>query len=241
MFSVKEKVTTVWQSRNKFLHPEDTYARLRYFFSSLQFRESWLIISIIIVVSGFLLSTAWLIHRWKDIPIGKLLRDLVIVADVPLYYGFLSQLGIFFWSASASICLFCYAHLPRTATGFGSKNFFLAAGVLTLVLGFDDAFLLHDEILPWFGITEYAVFIGYALFMAYFLVRFYLPISKSRYILLAIALVSFGVSIIVDGIELEDTAGRLLEDGAKLVGMLSWLAYFAHTGLTAIRCDAERE
>lgn len=195
---------------------------------------NWLIMGLILLLCTVLLGIVWSLHVWKGIPVGKLVRDPVTVANVPVYYGFLSQLGIFIWASTAAVCLFSYKVISASLQDSELTRFFLIAGCLTLLLGFDDAFLLHDEVFPRLGVEEHLVFVGYALFVGYFLARFFPMIWRTDFALLAMALIFFSFSIVVDAFELESTAGRLMEDGAKLVGMMSWLAYFAVTGFSAV-------
>lgn len=192
-------------------------------------------IGVVLMVSAVLIGGVWLLHVWKDIPVGKLLRDPLVVAGAPPYYGIISQVGIFLWSAAAAICLFSAKALSSLCADMELRRFLFVSGILTLFLGLDDAFLLHDDVLPRIGIRERIVYLGYALTVSYYLIRFRWTILKSEYILLGMALFSFALSIAVDRFQFEDTAGRLLEDGAKLVGIVSWLAYFSCTGLSALR------
>lgn len=85
------------------------------------------------------------------------------------------------------------------------------------------------------------VYLGYGLAVSYYLIRFRSTILRSEFLLLAMALLSFAVSIAVDRFGPEDTAGHLLEDGAKLVGIMSWLTYFFRTGLSAVKSELVRK
>ncbi len=107
---------------------------------------------------------------------------------------------------------------------------------MTLVLGIDDVFLLHEKVFPWFGVPEEAVVGSYAGFVLFYLVKFYSVILKTEYVLLVMALSFFGLSATLDLVQ--PHGSYLLEDGAKLVGIVSWLAYFFRTGESAIDHDA---
>lgn len=221
------KETVINDSRSGSGHPQCG--------SAGSFATNWLVVVLIVLAATVLLGMVWGLHIWKGIPVGKLVRDPVTVADVPIYYGFLSQLGLFIWAATAAVALFSYLALSTSLKRSELARFFLFAGCLTLLLGFDDAFLLHEQVLPRVGLSEHVAFVGYALLMIYFLTRFYPTIWRTDFALLVLALISFGLSIVVDAFELQDSAGRLLEDGAKLVGMMSWLGYFAVTGLSVLK------
>lgn len=196
-------------------------------------------IGLILVVSAVPLSAVLVLHFWKGIAIGNLTRDPTGVAGAPLYTGFLSQIGIFFWAAAAAVCLFSVKVLPRQPDALEIKRFLVVSGLLTLVLGLDDVFLLHEKFLPnYVGVPENAVLVSYAGFVLFYLVRFYSVILETEYVLLGMALFFFGLSIIIDvTINVSIDVYIYEEDGAKLVGIVSWLAYFFRTGASAVCHD----
>ena len=71
-----------------------------------QLRSSWSAILLVLAVSAALLGGVLLWASWWEIPVGDLTRDPANILGCSPHIGFLSQLGIFFWSASATICLF---------------------------------------------------------------------------------------------------------------------------------------
>jgi hypothetical protein len=112
--------------------------------------------------------------------------------------------------------------------------------MLTLYLGLDDVFLLHEEVFPRFGVPEEVVLSCYPVFMLFYLFWFYPVILKTEYVLLGTALLFFGISVTVDLFDLSDIdLFFLFEDGVKLIGIVSWLAYFFRVGVDVIhRNDA---
>lgn len=203
-----------------------------------RFRSSGPAIGLIIAVSAILMGVVLLLHFWKGIPIGKLTRDPAAIDGSPLYTGFLSQIGIFFWAASAAVCMFSAKVLSRHLESLKIKHFLFVSGLLTLVLGLDDVFLLHEEFFPYFGVPEKAVFVSYAGFVLFYLVRFYSIILKTEYLLLGMALVFFGLSVISDLLPPHGIDPYLFEDGAKLLGIVSWLVYFFRAGASAVHHNA---
>ena len=202
-----------------------------------RFRSSWPAIGSILAVSAGLIGVALFIHFWKGVPIGSLTRDPATVADVPIFTGFLSQAGIFFWSASAAICLFSAKVLAIQPDRLGFKRFLLVSGLLTLVLGLDDVFLLHEVFFPHFGVPENLVYVGYAGFVFFYLLGFRSIILETEYALLGMALGWFGLSVILDVLD-PPALGQyifLVEDGAKLVGVVTWLAYYFRVGACAVQ------
>lgn len=197
-------------------------------------RSSWPMIGLILAISAVLIGMVLFLHFWKGIPIGTLTRDPAAISGSPFYVGFLSQVGIFLWSAAAATCMFSANVLSRTGNP-EVKPFLLVSGLVTLALGLDDAFLLHEEAIPdFFAVPEKAVFASYAALALLFLVKFYSVILKTEYVLLVMASIFFGASVALDLLESPGTDLYLFEDGAKLVGIVSWLAYFFRTGASAL-------
>ena len=198
-------------------------------------------IGLIIAVSAVLIGGVLLLHFWKGVPISRLTRDPTAIVRVPFYTGFLSQIGIFFWSASAAVCMFSAKVLSRHPDYLKFKHFLFVSGLLSLALGLDDVFLLHEKFFPRFGVPETVVVASYLGCVLFCLVRFYSVILKTDYILLGMALFFFGVSNILDLFDPSFLDSYLYEDGAKLVGIVSWLSYFFRVGEFAVYRDAAQK
>lgn len=207
-------------------------------------RRSWRAAALVLCVSAALIGAALALHSWKDVPLADLTRDPLTTFQAAPYVGLLSQIGILLWAAAAAVCLFGASVLRRRAEGAEEKRFLLTSGLATLALGLDDAFLFHEEFVPYFGVPQGLVFIVYAVLLALYAWRFARVILKTEYALLMMALVFFGVSLAVD-VAHPEVLGQyelLVEDGAKLVGILSWLVYFVRTAAAALeRCDSRGE
>jgi hypothetical protein len=156
--------------------------------------------------------------------------------------GLVSMLGLFGWAAAAGIALFTFAVVRSRETALMGW-FFLAAGLLTLFLLVDDAFLLHEEILPYgFGIRERYVKLGYIAIAAAFGLGFFRILIRNNVGLLAAAITFFAASVLCDtpmlmqsiGLWESATAIYLVEDGSKFIGIILWLAYLAKTALQSL-------
>ena len=208
----------------------------------VQFRSTWKLIGLVFIVSTVLIGAGLFIHFWKGIPISDLTRDLVSIfhgSGAHIYTGVLSQIGIFFWSAAAAICLFSATILSRNPDILKIKRFLAFSGLFTLLLGFDDAFLLHEIFFPYvFGISEEAVLASYAGIILFYLIRYYSIIIKTEYFLLGIALFFFGLSIPLDMFTSPlDSDSFEVEEDLDLVGLVSWIEYFYSTAAFAIYQD----
>lgn len=161
-------------------------------------------------------------------PSEHLTRDPNAIFDMRLYIGFLSQVGIFFWASAAAVCLYSGALLAAQPRRAATRHFLYSAGLLSILLGLDDAFLLHEQFFPYIGIPEKAVYVIYGCLMLYFLYRFREHILRTEYPVLVAGLSLFAVLVLLDVIQPEDIDIFLIEDSAKLVGIMSWMAYFCH-------------
>jgi hypothetical protein len=197
-------------------------------------RASWRTIGLNLLITAGLLAPAFALHYTWGIPFGRLTRDPVAVLRGPVHIGYLSQAGIFFWAAAAAACFFAARLLREGAPPSEMRRFLRVAGSLTLMLGLDDMFLLHERVFPALGVPEPVVYAAYIAFVLYFLVRFRALILQTEYVLLGMALTFFAVSV---GLDVLDPAGidpYLWEDGAKLVGIVSWTTYFWRTAAGAV-------
>lgn len=173
------------------------------------------------------LLLAVLINVFRGITIGYLTRDPNAIGGNTYYAGFISQLGIFFWAGTAAICWFSYWLLKQAKTTSDNIVLIACAGALTLLLGFDDVFQLHEGFFPHIGVSENVVLASYLVVMMCFLIRFQHVILRSNYVLFGIALSFFALSMVVDVFSLFEPIRHLLEDGFKLFGIVTWSAYFA--------------
>lgn len=136
-----------------------------------KFKTSWTTIKLVLVVSAFLIGIILFIHFWKGHSFGMLTRDITAIFDTSPLTGFVSQIGIFIWSASATVCMFSAMVLSNLPNNKKIKHFLIASGILTLILGLDDTFLLHEDIFPRFGISENIVLFCYLGFVTLLLLK----------------------------------------------------------------------
>ena len=162
---------------------------------------------------------------------GDLLRDPLAVAEMSttcckVYYGAISSLGVLLWASAAAVCLFAAAVLYTLARPLAEPVFMASAGLLTGLLTIDDLFLVHENVLPAFGVSEPVTYLAYGLCgLAYLLVS-WREILRCRYGLLALAVVLLAASVVVDWFFHSDHPARIvIEDGAKLGGIFAWASF----------------
>lgn len=190
----------------------------------------------VILISAMLIGAVVFIHIWKQAPIGNLTRDFAVIGELPIYTGMLSQVGLFFWSATTAICFFSTTLLPQKISLCRFRYFLMASGFMTLSLGLDDAFLLHEDVMPKLGFPEKLVLAIYVVLMIIGFLKFYPLIIETDFIFLGASLLFFSASITVDFLtSVEADILFLLEDGAKFMGIVCWFIYFFSVGQFAVR------
>jgi hypothetical protein len=167
-----------------------------------------------------------------DITLRQLTQDATTVLEGPFYVGILSNVGLLLWSATVTVCFLVAVGL-ETRIDRAWRRFLVVSGAFTAVLLVDDLALIHDDILPnYVGISGEVYGVAYVLFMLGYLVSYRHRIRQTDWTLLIVALGFFGVSTVVDlgstvmSDLLPPAAVVLVEDGAKLLGIGTWLAYF---------------
>lgn len=181
-----------------------------------------------------------MVSRSSDrITLSYFTRDISAIGELPFFAGLVSQLGGLLWSAALTICIFTLILFKETGRDTGqSRRFLLQAAVLTATLLLDDFFLFHEDIGPdYLHLSEKAIVLIYFILTALFLFMNFREILSSEYLILGMALAMFGLSIFIDGANLDryDQYGLFfteqfqifLEDGFKFVGVATWLLFFA--------------
>jgi len=191
-------------------------------------RRQWrpLIIAIIAVYLPAILLLR-LLGAQEAVRPDMLLRDPAAIADEPFYLGALSNFGLLLWAGSVSICLLTYAVLVRDGGEREWRLFFLAFAAFTSILMFDDMLMLHESVMPdLFGLPDKFAFGLYAILALASFVGLRSTIFKTHYLLLLVSLSFFALSILVDIQDMPAAQTALVEDGAKLLGILGWFVYF---------------
>ena len=183
----------------------------------------------------FLCALVWV--AWVNgMSFSELSRDPLAVANAPIYYGILSNVGILFWCAGATSAFIAFAYLNRAQPGGEFAQFFLLVGIGTFVLCLDDLFLLHERVLPLFGIWE-----NY-LFLSYFLVAILLGVYFRHIIIagslrpLMLSLCFFSISIAADKLDKQvlGSLHHIIEDGCKFFGIVCWASFLIQNTLNSL-------
>lgn len=171
------------------------------------------------------------IHVQRGIAYGDLTRDPNAIHNAPKYIGLLSQTGMIFWFGTAGILLFAAAMIGTK--GLSNKMFYFLGNalLLTIFLGIDDMFMLHDE-LAHRGIKEEFFYSFYAVWLLTTLIYFRRKIEKTLYLLILAYGTVFALSIIIDK-TIEEA--YLLEDMLKFIGIINWAFYWSTTAYSIVQ------
>lgn len=183
------------------------------------------------------------------VPISVLVRDIFATAEIPSYTGFFSNLGVMTWCITATVCSLTVLTLRNQIKKL-RMNFLIYAGSLSVMFMLDDFFLLHENYYSRI-IHETKVYLIYIILLAIFLFTFRRIIARSEFIFLILAIGFWGASISFDVMEFmiyynsvstyELSPGStpelfyLVEDGSKLMGIVSWAVYMSRFCLNEIQ------
>lgn len=209
--------------------------------ASLRSQFSQIRLTLMVCLAGTMLAllAIYLFSFYFRIPLSHLTRDPATVSDMPFYIGLLSTLGIMLWSASAGVC--CLGAFTSTYSSDTPNNvrFFLFSGLLSIMFTADDAFLLHEEVFPvYLNIQEVIVYLVYVLILSGYLLFSWRHILKTHYILFLMALLLWGLSIIIDLLIPIRNITVFIEDALKFSGIVFWFAYFFHATAMSLRASS---
>jgi hypothetical protein len=187
-----------------------------------------------------LLATFFILVNNPEISPEIFFRDIATLANVPFYAGFISQLGILLWAASATACFLALYLLKKfNFASPESARFLLQAGLLTTFLMLDDMFLLHEDVAAiYFSIGQKKVYFAYFLIIFAFLFFNRKEILASPFLFLILSMGILGLSMSMDVItdtfhdqlvvsgSFYERYEVVIEDGLKLLGISAWLAYY---------------
>ena len=201
---------------------------MSYVFPKAQLKTIASTVSYVLLFVVLVLSYILFLHFNYQISLYELTTDFAAVVKAPVYTALLSQMGIFFWAGSAAICLLSGALLSKNSSWRNYRSFFFASAGISLMLGLDDVFLFHEEVFPNLGVPQKVVYLTYALAMLVYGFRYLKLLLKTDYVLFAVAIGCFGLSIFID-IFVRDQSeyiSNLLEDGIKFAGIVFWTSYY---------------
>lgn len=163
-----------------------------------------------------------------------LMLDAMVAAEesgacCKTYYGLISTFGILVWMSTAAICGFAAWLLHRTKSEPRTIQFALIACVFTGWLGLDDAFLIHENILPKLGVSQELVIFVYVALALLYGYRAVTSKLKPDPVLFGASAICLAASVGLD-VVLHSTNSLVVtaEDGFKFIGICAWFGFHAN-------------
>lgn len=165
-----------------------------------------------------LLMGSWIFAAASDRPLGSMTRDLNQLTGLGPSFGLISAVGVMLWAGSLGVACFALYFVR----GSNRRAWAVWAG-FTLLLLVDDAFILHDIVLPNAGIPEKVVYLVYVVAGVVWLAVI-LPLvtraGTAHMVIVAVGLMAFSVAAdVVDVQRFGDDVLMVFEDGSKLLGV----------------------
>jgi hypothetical protein len=183
-----------------------------------------------------LLFITYKVARSLGIDLGYLTRDPNTILKGHAYTGMISNAGIFFWSASATICFFTAVFLYRMKAPRQQFLLMLFAGLLSFVLGFDDVFQMHEKMFSNIRyVPEELFFLAYFICIVFIVVVCFKTFLQTDFVLWSLALFMFMMSLVVDKEVIKvDSDHAFWEDSYKFIGIILWSAYYLRTAMSFV-------
>ena len=185
-----------------------------------------------ILPSAILYLVILYISNSHNIKLSLVVRDLAQSCGYPIGVGMISNIGILFWGAAASICLFTTF---SDSINRESSKLLLLGGAFSGLLCIDDFFLLHDRYIgpDFLNLTYLTISI-------FLLVRFRSLLKKIGLFNLIISILFLGLSVFFDGViqqifKQSYEITQLIEEGFKFIGIACWLNFWCKASSYALK------
>jgi len=159
----------------------------------------------------------------------EVIKDAPQQTDSSSFLGFLSNIGVWLWVSSGAVSLFAAGSSTARFLGQPRELAFLLGG-LSLALGFDDQFLIHDRY-----INQYICYAGYAAGAFFIVLRHFKTIFSVTGIGFLIAGTLLALSILTDIIQYDLPFAyrhtQVLEEGFKFSGAATWFYFCCRVAL----------
>jgi hypothetical protein len=173
--------------------------------------------------------------RLEQVPVSVFMRDVFSIAEIPVYSGIASNLGVFLWCAGAAVGSFA-------ALMVGSKEpslhrFLAASAGFSALFMIDDFFMVHEWLVPRFlGWPEDSAYVLYGGMFALYAIAYRRSIRTLAPASFVVATFLLVLSVGIDLVQEEETSpwGYYVEDGIKLLGICSWLTFVASASAGAL-------
>lgn len=163
------------------------------------------------------------------VPVDALLADPVQAEGDSVFRGAVSSVFLLVWGVAAGALLVAGA-VRRT----GDTGFLVSAGALLLMLGVDDAALLHEEAADrLLGVQDVVVYGLYGVAAMGWLARYWRRLLRTDLVPLVAAGVGFGVSNLFDSVSSLPFRGGI-EEPCKYFGLVAVCVWAFDTARRAL-------
>ena len=182
---------------------------------------------IFIAIIPALLFYSFSLFGLKSLGFGivEILRDPAQQSGASSFLGFLSNIGIWLWVSSAAICFFVIV-TSDSLFNKNQKELIFLTGVLSIILAFDDFFLIHDRY-----INQKICYLAYAILACAILIRHFRQIIEIEGFAFLVAGSFLALSILTDLIQsyipLQYSYTQVIEEGFKFIGAATWLYFIS--------------
>ena len=200
-------------------------------------RNAKALIKIFTILLLTALSSIYIFHE-KGMSSQLIFSDLAIFTNESIYLGFLSQIGLFLWSASAAICFYSAHLLQNKRKNNCYSTFFRLLGAFTSLILFDDAFCVHEVVMPLNGVSEDNVYVFYLVIIFCILFTQIERIKSSNLTLLLTTVLLLAASQVIDAFAFVDSNPYIdWEELLKFGGIISWLSYIQSTSSICVESE----
>lgn len=189
--------------------------------------------SLVAVWAGALVAVAFA-RLQQAADVEALFLDAAYLTGSPWYTGLFTNVAILAWTVAATAA----AGGAWVAHRIGRASvvpFLASSAAVTAWLLADDLLQFHADLLPALGLTPTVAKAAIVAPVPLWLIGNHREILRTRWFLLSAALAAFFTSLVVEAGSVESTMALVLEDTAKLLGVLAWAHYFVTTTVDITR------
>jgi len=176
----------------------------------------------------FYIAFVWLGVRSGHAP-ETLMRDPAATFGYWPFYGMLSHLGVFLMIATSAVCVFTAISVNE------SRSLLVLIGLFSGYFAMDDFFMLHESILPWYGVPEAAALGALALAALAIFIVFRVDFLTYRAVALWLAAMFLAMSVMSDLFVEYSVTQVLIEDGFKFIGLALWTIHWTLIARSAVQ------
>lgn len=184
-------------------------------------------LTVVLALALVMVLILWVQNRPHTVEM--LLRDPAQEHNFWPFSGIISFFGILSMWAAASICIFVASLMRR------ERWLLLLFGLFTVMLVFDDLFMLHEYFWPGRGVPTKIAQLGYGLIGCSLLLMFRSKLLGRQHVGLYLSLGLVGTSLFLDLVVPYSVPQLIVEDSTKFAGFVLWSGYWISRAAQTVR------